>query len=76
MTKNLIDLFPCCFFIYDDTELCDGMSAMVFTIGSVVQPLGFSWTPGVCIGRLPVVEAGQTSDGVNIVLTQWQRVVI
>lgn len=65
--ENLIDLFLVVyFFIYDDTELCDGMSAVVPLIGSPVQPVGFGWTPGVCPGRLPVVEAGQTSDGVNI----------
>ena len=34
--ENLIDLFPCSFFIYDDTELCDGMSAMVFAFCSSV----------------------------------------
>ena len=72
MTQNLIDLFLVSFspfrsFLFmDDTELCDGMSAVVALIRSAVQPVGFGWTPGVCPGRLPVVEAGQTSDGVNI----------
>ncbi len=42
------------------------MSAVVAAFCSPVQPPGLCRTPGVCPGRLPLVEAGQTFDGVNV----------
>ena len=42
------------------------MSAVVAAFCSPVQPLGLCRTPGVCTSRLPLVEAGQTYDGVKI----------